>query len=213
MKATQCLVDNEGSEGQVMAEKSTREQLIDVGVKLMHRHGYTATGLAEILESAGVPKGSFYHHFGSKGEFAAAALAEYVSREAKRCEAVLSDAKVAPLKRLKRYFSELIEVYGQKGPIPGCMMGRFSLEVEELSSMLREKLSTSFGHWQQAIATVIREAVEERSLPASTDAELLAAFLLNSWQGVLVSSQADKSDEALNGVMHYAFEGLLRGVS
>lgn len=194
-----------------MAEKSTREQLIDAGVRLMHRHGYTATGLTEILESAGVPKGSFYHHFGSKGEFAAAALAKYVSREAEHCEAVLSDAKVAPLKRLKRYFTELIKVYGQKGPIPGCMMGRFSLEVEELSSMLREQLSTSFGHWQQAIAGVIRQAIDERSLPAGTDAELLASFLLNSWQGALVRSQADKNDDALNGFMHYAFEVLLRG--
>jgi TetR/AcrR family transcriptional repressor of nem operon len=189
-----------------MAEKSTREHLIDVGVNLMHRQGYTATGMKEILESAGVPKGSFYHHFGSKEEFARAVLERYVAREAKHCEAVLSDHKVAPLKRLKRYFGELIKLYGQKAPISGCMMGRISLEMAELSSILREYLSSSFGQWQHAIASVIREAVDQQALPATTNSESLAAFLLNSWQGALVRSQADVSDAPLNSFMHYTFE-------
>src|SRR5260370_7439318 len=103
-----------------MAEKSTRDHLIDVGVNLMHKHGYTATGLTEILESAGVPKGSFYHHFGSKEDFAVSALERYVAREAMHCEAVLSNRKVAPLHRLNSYFPNLINLYGQKPPIPRC---------------------------------------------------------------------------------------------
>ncbi len=60
-----------------MNTKSTRDHLLDVGVELMHRNGYKATGLTEILQAAGVPKGSFYHHFGSKEDFAAAALEKY----------------------------------------------------------------------------------------------------------------------------------------
>ena len=57
-----------------MTAKSTRDRLIDVGLELMHQNGYNATGLTEILNAADVPKGSFYHHFGSKEDFAAAAL-------------------------------------------------------------------------------------------------------------------------------------------
>ena len=67
-----------------MGEKSTRDHLIDVGLELMHQHGYNATGLADILKIADVPKGSFYHHFGSKEDFAAAALERYVARAAER---------------------------------------------------------------------------------------------------------------------------------
>ena len=54
--------------------KSTREHLIDVGLDLMHQHGYQATEMKGILNSANVPKGSFHQHFGSKEDFAAAAL-------------------------------------------------------------------------------------------------------------------------------------------
>ena len=193
-----------------MAQTSTREHLIETGVTLMHKHGYTATGLAEILESAGVPKGSFYHHFSSKEDFALATLARYVSREGQHCEAVLGDANVAPLKRLKRYFRDLIQLYGQQSPTPGCLMGRFSLEVPELSATLREHLSASFTHWQHAVASVIRAAMDANDLPSTTNPESLAAFLLNSWQGALVRSQAEKSDAPLNSFMHYAFTVLLR---
>ena len=54
--------------------KSTRDHLIDVGLKLLHQRGYQATGVADVLEAADVSKGSFYHHFDSKEDFAAAAL-------------------------------------------------------------------------------------------------------------------------------------------
>ncbi len=73
-----------------MATKSTRDHLIDVGVGLMHRDGYNATGLTDILKAADVPKGSFYHHFGSKEDFAAAALERYGMREREHAAAFLN---------------------------------------------------------------------------------------------------------------------------
>ncbi len=194
-----------------MVEKSTRDHLIDVGVGLMHRHGYNATGLKEILEAAGVPKGSFYHHFASKEEFAVATLNRYVCQEAEHAETVLNDSSISPMKRLKRYFTDLIRIYGQKGPIPGCMMGRFSFEIAAESDLLRKHLSTSFREWQSAIASVIHLAVEQKELPPETDAQALSGFLLNSWQGALVRSQAEKSDAPLKTFMHYSFEVLMKG--
>lgn len=46
-----------------MDEPSTRNRLVTVAAALFRQKGYHATGLAEILAAAGVPKGSLYHHF------------------------------------------------------------------------------------------------------------------------------------------------------
>lgn len=192
-----------------MAEKSTRDHLIDVGLKLMHENGYNATGLTEILKAADVPKGSFYHHFGSKEDFAAAALARYTGREAEHSAAVLTSSKVQPLKRLKRYFTDLMKMYGQDGEIPGCMMGRFSLEIAAQNPQLRKQISTAFAHWQHTIAMVLQQAVQQKELPADTDPETLAGFLLNCWEGALLRSQAEKSDAPLESFMTYTFDRLL----
>jgi TetR/AcrR family transcriptional repressor of nem operon len=191
-----------------MTTKSTRDHLVDVGLELMHRHGYSATGLTDILKAADVPKGSFYHHFSSKEDFAAAALERYGMREREHAAAFLSDTATPPLKRLRRYFSDLVKIYGQKGPIPGCMMGRFSLEIAEANPQLRKRISGSFNHWQQTIATVIRQVVAQKGLPAATDAESLAGFLLNSWEGALLRSQAEKSDAPLEIFLRYALDAL-----
>src|ERR1700733_3396995 len=159
-----------------MATKSTRDHLIDVGVGLMHQNGYNATGLSDILKAADVPKGSFYHHFGSKEDFAAAALKRYTTREAEHAASVLIGSKMSPLKRLKQYFMDLVKFYGQKGAIPGCMMGRFSLEIAAQNPQLRTQLSATFAHWQPPLATVLQQAVEQKALPADTDTESLAGF-------------------------------------
>ncbi len=191
-----------------MTERSTRDHLIDVGLRLMHQRGYNATGLSEILNEADVPKGSFYHHFASKEDFAAAALERFITREAEHGAAVLSGSKALPLKRLKRYFSDLVKTYGQNGAVPGCMMGRFSLEIAAENPQLRKQISAAFANWQHAIATVIQQAVTEKELPADTDPESLAGFLLNSWEGALLRSQADASDAPLETFMRYTLDGL-----
>jgi TetR/AcrR family transcriptional repressor of nem operon len=89
------------------------------------------------------------------------------------------------------------------------MMGRFTLEIAEESPQLRKRISASFDHWQHTIAAVIGEAVAQKELPAGTNAELLAGFVLNSWEGALLRSQAEKSDAPLEGFMHVVFDELL----
>jgi TetR/AcrR family transcriptional repressor of nem operon len=38
---------------------------------------------------------------------------------------------------------------------------------------------------------------------------LLAGFVLNSWEGALLRSQAERSDAPLEGFMHFVFDRLL----
>ena len=188
---------------------STRDHLIEVGLELMRKHGYGATGLQEILHAAGAPRGSFYHHFRSKEEFTAAVIERYFTLAAKHGQKVLGNRHEPPLKRLRRYFEELIQLAGQSARIPGCLLGSLSLEVAEASPLLQSCLSFSFTQWQAAVASVLREAVEKGELPGSTKPDSLAGFVLNSWEGALLRSQADKNDAPLKDFLRFVFEDLL----
>jgi TetR/AcrR family transcriptional repressor of nem operon len=188
---------------------STRENLIAVGLELMRKHGYGATGVQEILNAAGVPKGSFYHHFGSKEEFTAAVLERYVNLEGEHCQKVLGNLRRPPLRRLRRYFEDLIRTAGQSAPIQGCLIGSLSLEIAGTSRLLQACLRSNFARWQAVIASVLLEGIEKGDLPRSTRPEALAGFLLNSWEGALLRSQADRSDSPLKDFLHYTFEEIL----
>jgi TetR/AcrR family transcriptional regulator, transcriptional repressor for nem operon len=194
----------------IMATSPTREHLLEVGLERLRSNGYTATGVKEILDVAGVPKGSFYHYFSSKEAFAGEVLQRYGEGEIQRLERVLGDRKVAPLKRLRRYFEELISVYGQRGAISGCLVGSMSIEVADQSQKLQTQLQTIFDVWQRGVAEVLREAVERGDLSQSTQIDTLAEFLLNSYEGALVRMKAEKSDKPLENFLHFAFNVLLK---
>lgn len=193
-----------------MSAPSTREHLLEVGLERLRSTGYTATGVKEVLDLANVPKGSFYHYFPSKEAFAGEVFQRYVEGEVRRMERILSDRKVAPLRRLRRYFEEMISVYGQKAAISGCLVGSLSLEIADHSPTLQAQLQAVYGDWQRSLADVLREAVERGDLARSTQPDRLAEFLLNSYEGALVRMKADKSDRPLENFLHFAFDVLLK---
>src|ERR1700761_7912085 len=159
-----------------MSKQTTKENLITVGVELIRSVGYTATGINQILEAAKVPKGSFYHHFATKDEFVLEVIRRYAAGEQERWEKFLDDSDVSPLKKLRRYFKDLIATYGRRGgPISGCLLGNLSLEIAGQNDEIRKLLAKVFDAWQDAIAKTIREAVDKQELPRTTRVEDLAA--------------------------------------
>jgi len=193
-----------------MATQSTRDHLIEVGLQRIRFEGYTATGLQEVLEAAEVSKGSFYHYFPSKEAFAEAVLQLYADGEAKKLEKILSETKVAPLKRLRRYFEALIAPYESNGTGGGCLMGNLSLEVADHSPSLQSLLSRSFASWQGGIMSALVEAKEQDALPKGSKPEDLAIYLVNGWEGALVRMKADKSTKPLHDFVRFTFSVVLK---
>lgn len=194
-----------------MEARNTRDHLLQVGLRQIRAMGYTSTGVKEILDDADVPKGSFYHHFASKEAFAKEVLELYVRRENERADNILRQGKAAPLKRLRRYFEELIAVYGPTAKISGCLIGNLSLEMADHSDAIQSLLHVSFSNWQTGIAGVLQDAMDRGDLAQSTNPQELAAFLLNSYQGALLRSKADRSNKPLENFLHFAFKVLLKG--
>jgi AcrR family transcriptional regulator len=54
--------------------RATREQLVDVALRLFGASGYEDTSIEAVLREAGVSRGSLYHHFPSKDALFLAAM-------------------------------------------------------------------------------------------------------------------------------------------
>lgn len=58
-----------------------RAKALDTAEDLFRRQGFAATGLAQIIEESGSPKGSFYFHFkGGKDQLAAEIIERFAAR-------------------------------------------------------------------------------------------------------------------------------------
>lgn len=57
--------------------EATRQKILDSAVELFDEYGYGETGLADVLQRAGISKGAFYYHFDSKEAVAKAIINEF----------------------------------------------------------------------------------------------------------------------------------------
>jgi TetR/AcrR family transcriptional repressor of nem operon len=195
-----------------MSKQTTKENLITVGLDLIRSAGYTATGINQILEAAKVPKGSFYHHFTTKDEFVLEVIQRYAAGEQDRWEKFLNDSNPSPLKRLRRYFKDLIATYGRRGgPIAGCLLGNLSLEVAGQNDEIRKLLAGAFDAWQAAFAKTIQEAIEKQEVPKTVKADDVAALLVNNWEGAQTRAKTEQNDRPLELFVDNVFNNLLKG--
>ena len=51
--------------------------LVDKGLELMYLRGFNDVSIKDLVDAAGMPKGSFYNHFKSKEDFGLAVIDRY----------------------------------------------------------------------------------------------------------------------------------------
>ena len=71
-----------------------RRRLLEAGLNLVHARGFAASGVKDITDAAGVPKGSFYAYFPSKEALAEAILEHYWSDIQTRLLPILDDGRL-----------------------------------------------------------------------------------------------------------------------
>lgn len=73
-----------------------RRDLLDAGLRVFLDNGVAAARVDQITQAAGVAKGSFYLHFGSKEELLAALQADHEGERVRRVDAAVASAAGAP---------------------------------------------------------------------------------------------------------------------
>jgi TetR/AcrR family transcriptional repressor of nem operon len=189
-----------------MPDVSTRDHLIEMGFKHMQQSSYGASGLSEVLALAGLSKGSFYHYFTSKEDFGVAILERYLDQESERASTMLRVSRTSPIKRLRKYFEELIGIYGPKGAMGGgCLLGNLSQEMANHSDRMQQTMQEGFKIWEAAVGNTLQEAVSRGELSPKVDTTEMAAFILNSYEGALLRAKADRSETALHLFLEMIF--------
>ncbi|MGV7243647.1 TetR family transcriptional regulator C-terminal domain-containing protein [Caballeronia sp. M23-90] len=174
-----------------------RSRLLSIGRAVVHEHGFNNSGVQEITQAAGVPKGSFYNYFDSKESFAAEILEDYWQAIELRHGPILYDARLKPLLRIERFFASLTQDHREHGFVLGCLIGNLSLELASDSDDTRGKLADVIGRWEGALATCLREAQERRELHSEMDSRQLAAIIIEAYEGSVMRAKVERSGKAL----------------
>ena len=159
-----------------------RQHIIDVAKTLMTHKGYTAVGLMEVLTTAGVPKGSFYHYFRSKEEFGQALLEEYFQEYIGRVDIVMA-AQGTGAERLIGYLDYWAKTQAFDHPEEKCLVVKLGAEVCDLSEDMRSVLEAGTALIIQRITRCIEQGMADGSITSTQNAETLAESLYQLWLG------------------------------
>lgn len=188
-----------------MSDRTTKERILDAAEGLMLEKSFHAVGLTEILAAVKVPKGSFYHHFGSKEQFGVELLRHYVAdATAYKTRLLLSPApEPDPLQRLLTYLETTIgKTLESQGKCP-CLVVKLASEVANFSEPMREVLAQGTRDWCGIFEQVLREGQARGSIEARIDPAALAPVIQDLWTGALQRAAVTRTVTPLREALRY----------
>jgi TetR/AcrR family transcriptional regulator, transcriptional repressor for nem operon len=175
------------------ANPQVRKNLLAAGLDLVHARGFAASGVKDITDAAGVPKGSFYAYFPSKEAFAAAILEHYWADIETRLLPIL-DADGSAQERITQFFHRLADEHEAGDFLLGCLVGNMSLELGGSSELVRTELVGILDRWGGALAACVRSGQHgSGDVRGDLDAGELAAQLIEAWEGAALRGKVTRS--------------------
>ncbi len=190
-------------------KETTRQRILDAGLRMLLRDGYNDLGIQDILKETGVPKGSFYHHFSSKQDFALQVVDLYMVDVHAGLDATLGDVALAPLDRVRAFFEQTRDKYSEDGYL-GCMLGGLGQELAGVSPVFQEKIESCFRAIAGRIAECLVEAQQKGDLPPETDTGHLANLIVNCWEGAALRSRLWRNPAPLDEMLDFYFSAVRR---
>lgn len=155
----------------------------------MSRKGFSGVGLTEILTSAGVPKGSFYHFFASKDAFGEAMLAAYFDEYLAEMDGIFAKPGLTAAERLMLYFANWRENQGAFDCQGRCLAVKLGAEVADLSEPMRLALKVGTAAIVSRLKAGLEAGVADGSLHIEDPASDIASVLYNQWLGASVMAK------------------------
>jgi TetR/AcrR family transcriptional regulator, lmrAB and yxaGH operons repressor len=175
-------------------KSDSRAKIVDGARTLLRRQGYHGTGLAEIIEVSGAPRGSVYFLFpGGKEEIAAAA----VRASATSIPELLDQARQGAT--VEQWVRAVLDHFAQQlsgsGYTEGCPITTTVLDAVPGSPLLTEACRETYDAWQDAlVSTLIGYGTPADAAPG------LATTLLSCLEGALVLCRARQSTTPLDQI-------------
>jgi TetR/AcrR family transcriptional repressor of nem operon len=183
---------------------STKRRLLEQGMAMLLRQGYADTGVAGLLDATEIPKGSFYHHFGSKEDFALQVIDLYMQEVHAGLDQCLGDTRIPPLQRVRRFFELSADKYRDEGYL-GCLLGGLGQELSGISDVFRRRVERCFTEIARRVSGCLGEAVERGDLPSGTDPRAMADLLINCWEGAALRSRLRRDASPLREMLDFYF--------
>jgi len=182
-------------------EHDTREHLLATGEKLCLARGFTGMGLSELLRTAEVPKGSFYHYFRSKEAFGVAMLERYYQRYNQQFSEQLNAPQGNHTEHLLFWYQKALSEFRACGHLTHCLGLKLSAEVCDLSEDMRTALERGSARFIIILTNSLEKARQEKAFNFQGETHKLAQILYMLWLGAGLQAKLSRDPAPLENAL------------
>lgn len=172
----------------------TRDRLVAATADLFRTSGYHATSVKEIVERAGAPFGSMYHHFpAGKAELGAAAITSSGLAYGDLIDLFFGEEVTDLVGATEAFFAGAAWTLTESDYADACPIATVALEVASTNDELRRATAAVFDAWvQRAAARLVQHGISEPDAPG------LARVIIMLLEGAFVLSRSTRSTVPLD---------------
>ena len=169
-----------------------RQPIINTAVTLFRRQGYSRTGLNEIVDVSGAPKGSLYHYFPlGKSSIAVAAVKEAGSRVAATLTKLVEECRSTG-EVLRQHAALLSGWMRASGFRDGCPITTVLLELAPGDRDVTEAGRSAY----RTRVSILADKLVADGFPRPR-ADALAVLCTSALQGALIQARVERSGRPL----------------
>ena len=189
-----------------------RESLIQAGIEQLSAHGYHGTGIKQILDQVGVPKGSFYNFFGSKEAFVAEIIEHYSHGYLGQVKEYVEGAgkDLSPVNQLTFIYRYSLDQYKQADFKQSCLIGSMAAEISAESAMCRTVLEKTLKEWRVFFTLMFEKAQESGEIRGDISARALSEAYWAAWEGALIIMKMSADTKPAIRIMDLMLQTLLK---
>jgi len=186
-----------------MSAPGSREKAIETAASLFSEQGFVATGLSQVINESGTPKGSFYFNFpGGKEELGMEALSRAGGRLTEAIAGLARSGK-SPIEFLRSLTTALVTGLEASDYEQGCPIATVALETASTSEPMRLAAKGQFEDWERAISVGLAGTDSPSGRDRQTASEVLLLL-----EGALLMARVRKETDPIHSLMPI-FERLL----
>ncbi len=187
-----------------------RTKLLETGLRLFGENGFNGTGIKEIVDEVGVPKGSFYNYFKSKEDYTVEIIQFYSDNLSILWDDLLKSGPKDPLEALRYSFEMILSHHEQNEVRTGCLIGNLAAEITEASDLCREKMHQATAVWKDRVSERIRQGQAMGTIRGDIASDALTEFIWNSWEGALLNMKIKNSTAPVRECIRLLFDFFLK---
>lgn len=173
----------------------TRDKLLQSAFCEIHRQGFQAASIANILQDTGLTKGALYHHFPTKQALGLAVIDEVIKE---RLEGLI----FKPLRESERPVEMLLEIIAtidKKVPADfimlGCPLNNLMQEMSPLDELFQARIGGVLGVWKETVEGALKRGQKQGEIRAEVDYKAAALFVVSAWEGCIGVAKSMQSPE------------------